>query len=188
MGKGKKKELVVGVCGSIAAFKAAELVSRLARKNFEVTVVMTEGAQKFIRPLTFWSLSRQPVITDLFPPEGISQDNHIVLARRVSLVIIAPASADIIGKMAQGIADDFLTTLVIALSCPVLVCPAMHQKMYANSFVQENIGKLKKAGFYFLGPESGRLSSGDKGKGRLVSVDRILSEALKILRRPAKRR
>ncbi len=176
-----KKELVLGVTGSIAAFKAAELVSQLVQKNFRVTVVITKAAQKFIRPLTFQALSNQPVITDLFSTKKNWDTNHISLAERASLIIIAPASANIIGKIAGGMADDFLSTLIISASSPVLICPAMNRKMYENNLVQENIKKLKKAGFYFLGPEKGRLACGDKGLGRLVEVKKIISKVLELL-------
>jgi len=183
----EKKEIVVGVTGSIAAFKAAELVSFLTRKNFKVTVVMTEAAQKFIRPLTFQTLSKQPVITDLFQETEAWDVKHISLAQRASLIIIAPASANIIGKIAHGIADDFLSTLIISRDSPVLICPAMNNRMYKNSFVRDNIKKLKKAGFCFLGPEKGHLACGDEGPGRLVDVQKIVLEVSKILKRPAKR-
>lgn len=175
-------ELIVGVTGSVAAFKAAELVSLLTQKNFKVTVVLTEAAQRFIQPLTFQALSHQPVITDLFSTNKNWEADHIALAQRVSLVIIAPATANIIGKIAQGLADDFLTTLVISTTSPVLLCPAMNKQMYENRFVQENIQKLKRAGFYFLGPEKGHLACGDEGLGRLVEIKQIISEVLKILK------
>ncbi|MEA3369052.1 MAG: flavoprotein [Candidatus Ratteibacteria bacterium] len=184
MEEGKKKEIVVGVTGSIAAFKAAELVSQLTRKNFRVTVVMTKAAQKFIRPLTFQALSKEPVITDLFSTKKNLDVNHISLAQRASLIIIAPASANIIGKMAGGMADDFLSTLIISASSPVLICPAMNRHMYKNSLVRENIKKLKKDGFHFLGPGKGRLACGDEGLGRLIEVGKIVSEVFKILKIP----
>ncbi len=177
----KEKELVIGVTGSIAAYKAAELVSQLTGRNFRVTVVMTKAAQKFIRPLTFQALSKEPVITDLFSTKKNLNVTHISLAQRANLIIIAPASANIIGKIAGGMADDFLSTLIISASSPVLICPAMNRQMYKNSLVQENIKKLKKAGFHFLGPEKGRLACGDEGLGRLVEVKKIISKALKLL-------
>ena len=186
MEKRKKKKLVIGVTGSIAAFKTAELVSQLSRKNFQVTVVMTKAAQKFIRPLTFQALSNRPVIIDLFSSKKNWDINHISLAEQANLIIIAPASANIIGKIAGGMADDFLSTLIISASSPVLICPAMNGKMYKNSLVQENIKKLKKAGFRFLGPEKGRLACGDEGLGRLVEIRKIILEISKILKLPTK--
>lgn len=183
----EKKEIVLGVTGSIAAYKAAELVSTLTQKNFTVTVVMTESARKFIQPLTFETLSRNRVITDLFAGDKVWECDHIALAQRASLIIIAPASANVIGKIAHGIADDFLTTLVISTTAPVLICPAMNSQMYQNSFVQENIKKLKKANFKFLGPAKGHLACGDEGTGRLIDIPEIVAEVLRILKEPARK-
>ena len=167
--------IVVGVTGSIAAYKAAELVSKLKQNGAEVHVVMTRCAQELVGPMTFHSLSMNPVHTELFPEGGSARPHHIDLVDQADLVVIAPATANIIGKIAAGLGDDILSTTVLAAwDLPVIVAPAMNVRMYANPIVQRNIAALEEAGYVFVEPEEGYLACGYEGKGRLASLDRIL--------------
>jgi phosphopantothenoylcysteine decarboxylase/phosphopantothenate--cysteine ligase len=175
------KTIVLGVSGGIAAYKACDLASGLRQAGAEVVVVMTEAAQQFVTPLTFQSLTHRPVITSLWTPVEEWEIEHISVAQKASLVVIAPATANIIGKLANGIADDFLTTLALATRAPILVCPAMNCDMYENEVVQENIGRLKERGFYFVEPEEGLLACGDVGKGRLANVETIFGQIVSLL-------
>lgn len=170
----KKHCIVVGVTGSIACYKAAEIVSKLTQLDYDVHVVMTEAAQEFVRPLTFETLSGNRVTVGLFEARHNYEVEHVSLAEKASLVLIAPASANIIGKIAAGIADDFLTTLVMAVRCPVLIAPAMNDRMFENPIVQANIKKLSQLGYSFIAPEEGRLACGRRGAGRLAPLERIL--------------
>lgn len=173
--------IVVGITGGIAAYKSAELVSRLKRESFTVHVVMTENATKFISPLTFETLSGNPVTVDTFLRDRPWEVEHVALAKQADLVVIAPATANVIGKLACGIADDMLTTTVMATRAPILVAPAMNTGMYENAIVQENIDKLKGRGYHFVGPGHGRLACGDEGAGRMSEVDEIHSMITDIL-------
>lgn len=170
------KRIVLGVTGGIAAYKAAELVRELVRRGALVRVVMTDHACEFIRPLTFETLSGQPVSTDLFRREGGRQIEHIALAEFAELAVIAPATANLIGKLAGGIADDLLTTVLLAATAPVLVCPAMNARMYAHAAVQENLERLQGRGCAILEPECGELACGTEGQGRLPAVAQIVEE------------
>ncbi len=180
----KNKTIVLGVSGGIAAYKACDLASKKRQAGAEVIVTMTEAAQRFVTPLTFQSLVHRPVITSLWSPVDEWEIEHISIAQRASLTVIAPATANIIGKLASGIADDFLTTFVLATQSPILVCPAMNCYMYANPVVQENIGRLKKRGFHFVEPEEGVLACGDTGKGRLASIEVIFEKISALLSPP----
>lgn len=171
----KGREIALGVSGSIAAYKACEVTRELIKEGAGVYVVMTHAATRFISPLTFQALSRRPVITTLFHEMGAGED-HIDLAQRCDLLLIAPATANIIAKMANGIGDDPLTTLVLALRSPILVAPAMNERMFKNPIVRRNITKLKDLGFRIIEPEYGELASLEKGIGRLASVERIIRE------------
>lgn len=175
------KNIVMGVCGGIAAYKAAEIVIELKKHNINVDVIMTESAQKFINPLTFQALSENSVVTDMFESPRTWDIEHISLAQKSDLFLIVPATANIIGKIANGIADDMLTTTVMATKSPVLIAPAMNTNMYENCIVQQNIKNLKKLGYTFIEPISGRLASGDYGIGKLAEVERIVDEAVKIV-------
>ena len=177
----KNKTIVLGVSGGIAAYKACDLASKLRQAGAEVTVVMTDAAQKFVTPLTFQSLVHRPVITSLWVPIEEWEIEHISVAQNASLAVIAPATANIIGKLAAGIADDFLTTFVLATQAPILICPAMNCDMYADPIVQENIGRLKKRGFHFVEPDEGVLACGDVGKGRLARIETIVARIASIL-------
>jgi phosphopantothenoylcysteine decarboxylase/phosphopantothenate--cysteine ligase len=177
------KRIVLGVTGGIAAYKAAELVRDLVRAEAQVHVVMTQSAQAFITPLTFQTLSGNPVITELFSLIEESQIGHISLADTAEALVIAPATANIIVKIAAGIADDMLTTIVLATKAPVLLAPAMNVNMYQNSITQENLAKLKARGAVIVEPGYGRLASGKVGMGRLAENEKILGTISQVLAR-----
>ncbi len=177
----KGKEIVVGITGGIAAYKSAYIVSRLKKEQANVTVVMTKMAQEFVTPLTFQSLTANPVITDLVMTPKQWEIEHIALAKKADIVLIAPATANFIDKCSAGIADDFLSTLVLATKAPILICPAMNKNMYENQLVQENIQKLMKRKMTIIEPETGRLACGDEGAGRLASEEKILTAIRSIL-------
>ena len=176
------KNITVGVTGGIAAFKAAQLVSNLTAAGAVVRVIMTAAAQEFVRPLTFHTLSGRPVYTALFD-RGEAPVQHIDLAAGSDLIVVAPATANIIGKIAGGLADDLLSTVVTAAVGPVLICPAMNVHMYQNPLVQQNIEKLKAAGYHFAEPGAGRLACGDVGPGRLAEPEVITDTIETILSR-----
>lgn len=178
----KGKSVVVGVCGGIAAYKAVDMVSRLKKQGAEVDVIMTEHAVKFVTPLTFRSLSHRPVITDMFEVPEQWDIKHISLAQKADLFVIAPATANIIGKLAAGIADDMLSTTVMATKAPVLIVPAMNYNMYANPILQENIEKLKSMGYRFMEPDTGMMAEGTSGKGRLPEPAAIVETIVGILK------
>jgi len=177
----KGRKIVLGVTGGIAAYKAAELVRELVRAEAQVYVVMTKSAQAFITPLTFQTLSGHPVTTELFSLIEESEIGHISLADRAEVLVIAPATANIIGKIAGGIADDMLTTIVMATTAPVLLAPAMNVHMWENHFFQENMAKLCLRGYRFVDPESGGLACGYEGKGRLAEICTIVEEICTLL-------
>jgi phosphopantothenoylcysteine decarboxylase/phosphopantothenate--cysteine ligase len=172
------KNILLGVTGGIAAFKAASLTSRLVKMGASIRVVMTENATKFVAPLTFQTLSRNPVYVDMFSP-GHWQPGHISLAESADLLVIVPATANVIGKLAHGIADDLLTTVALAVKCPIVLAPAMNSNMFDNSIVQDNLGYLKDKGFFIVAPEYGPLACGYEGKGRLADLD-VIVEAIRM--------
>jgi phosphopantothenoylcysteine synthetase/decarboxylase len=178
----KKKNIVLGVTGSIAAHRAADLASLLTKRNCDVHVVMTSDAQRFITALPFKTLSRNPVMTDLYDEEEGWKPAHIKLADEADLLLIAPATANVIAKLAHGIADDGLTCVALALNpkAKTLIAPAMNGKMWLHPATQENVATLKKRGAKFIGPEEGMLSCGYEGIGRLWPVDKIAELALKL--------
>ncbi|NLV36028.1 MAG: bifunctional phosphopantothenoylcysteine decarboxylase/phosphopantothenate--cysteine ligase CoaBC [Clostridiaceae bacterium] len=178
----KGKCCVVGVCGGIAAYKVVDVVSRLKKLDAEVDVIMTASAQEFVTALTFRSITHRPVITDMFGEPEEWDVRHISLAQKADLFLIAPATANIIGKLASGIADDMLSTTVMATKAPVLIVPAMNYNMYANPIVQQNIEKLKKLGYYFMEPDTGRMAEGTSGKGRLPEPPVIVEEVCAMLK------
>jgi phosphopantothenoylcysteine decarboxylase/phosphopantothenate--cysteine ligase len=169
----RDKTIVLGVTGSIAVYKAVDLASKLTQDGARVIVVMTESAQEFVRSLSFQRVTDQPVVTGMFGPQSEQRDWHISLAEQADLVVIAPATANVIAKLAAGIADDVLTCTVLATKAPVLVAPAMHTNMYENHITQGNIARLKEREIEFVGPAIGRLASGDWGPGRFADVDEI---------------
>lgn len=167
----KERNIVIGVCGGIAAYKVCDLVSRLRKAEANVDVIMTEAAVNFINPLTFQSLSSNVVVVDMFKEPNHWEIQHISLGKKADVVLIAPATANIIGKIANGIADDMLTTTVMATKAPVIFAPAMNSSMYENSILQENIYKLKNKGYHFIDPIEGRLACGDIGKGKMAEPE-----------------
>lgn len=172
----KGKNIVLGVTGGIAAYKAAQTASDLVKSGADVDVIMTKNACEFITPATFRAITKNPVTTDTFDEPKIYDINHIALAQKADAFLIAPATANIIGKIASGIADDMLSTTVAATNAPVIIAPAMNSGMYENPIVQSNIEKLKKFGYIFADPEEGRLACGDVGKGRLCGGDVLLEK------------
>lgn len=169
----QRKTIVVGVSGGIAAYKALDVISRLKKDNYEIHVIMTESATKFVSPLSFQSLSQNFVITDMFSEPIAWEIQHISLAKEADLILVVPATANIIGKVASGIADDMLSTTIMAAKCPVVFAPAMNTNMYTNAIVQANIEKLKSFNYKFISPESGRLACGDVGEGKLAETELI---------------
>ncbi|SHJ43800.1 Phosphopantothenate-cysteine ligase [Hathewaya proteolytica DSM 3090] len=175
------KNVVLGVTGGIAAYKALDLVSRLKKKDINVDVIMTKSAMEFITPLSFQSLSQNPVVYDMFAEPKSFEIQHISLAKKADLLAIVPATANIIGKVSSGIADDMLSTTIMATKAKVVFAPAMNTNMYTNAIVQRNIAYLKELGYAFIEPEAGRLACGDIGTGKLASVDLIEEVILKEL-------
>lgn len=175
------KTILVGVTGGIAAYKTCEIVSHLRRSGASVRVVMTEAATRFVAPLTFRTLSGNPVAYDMFVEPDEWDVKHVSLAKAASLVLIAPATANLVGKLASGIADDLLTTTVMATRAPVLIVPAMNEAMYLNPIFQANKAKLEALGYFFMTPDTGHLACGDIGIGRMPDPDRILQEVEKVL-------
>jgi len=170
------KNIILGVTGSIAAYKAADITNKLVKNGFDVHVVMTEGATKFIAPLTFQSLSGNKVSVDIFQEKEPSEIKHINLSQQAHAFLIAPITANVIGKLASGIADDMLTCLGLSThGIPKIIAPAMNTRMYENSIVQENIEKLKKHGYKVIEPRTSRLACGIVGKGALADVDDIIN-------------
>jgi phosphopantothenoylcysteine decarboxylase/phosphopantothenate--cysteine ligase len=177
----KGKKIILGVTGGIAAYKTAELVRELVRAGAEVYVIMTRAAQAFITPLTFQTLSGNKVTTELFSLIEESEIGHISLADRAEVLVIAPATANIIGKMAAGIADDMLTTIIMATRAPLLLAPAMNVHMWENPLCQENIRKLRSRGYHFIDPQVGELACGYEGKGRLAEIPAIVEKIRALL-------
>lgn len=177
----KNKTVVIGVSGGIAAYKACDIVSRLKKLNANVHVIMTKGATEFVTPLTFQSLSQNYVVSDMFEEPKTWDVEHISLAKKADVFLIAPATANVIGKVANGICDDMLTTTVMATTGKVLIAPAMNTNMYKNPILQRNINTLKELGYNFVNPESGRLACGDEGEGKLASPEVIVNEVVELL-------
>jgi phosphopantothenoylcysteine decarboxylase/phosphopantothenate--cysteine ligase len=172
----KNKQVIVGVTGGIAAYKAAELVRLLVREGASTNVVMTAHATKFVTPLTFEALSGRRVVSDMWDPETRPMD-HISLGQDADLIIIAPATANFIAQMAQGIGSDFLSTMILAATAKILVCPSMNVHMYSNPAVQDNIKILKKRGYFVMDPCEGELACGTEGAGRLPEPEDILDQS-----------
>src|SRR5256885_13797893 len=168
------RELILGVTGSIAAYKAVYLLRELTRLGAGVTVCLTEHAAQFVAPLTFRTLSGRPVLTDLFDPQSADAVEHVALAERAHAVVVAPATANVLAKAAHGIADDFLTTLLLAAQAPVLMVPAMDGGMWEHAAVAANVVTLRRRGVTVLEPETGALASGLSGKGRVPGIHEIV--------------
>ncbi len=177
----EKKNILVGVSGGIAAYKACDLVRKLVLAGADVHVVMTKNAQQFVTPLTFQTLSNNKVSTELFDLQREAEIGHIALADNADLIVAAPATATLIGKAASGIADNLLNAIILATKSPVIFCPAMNVNMYNNSVVQDNITKLKDHGYNVLEPSEGSLACGWEGKGRLPDTHIILQEMERVL-------
>ncbi len=177
-----KKTLVLGVTGSIAAYRACEIISALRKVDIGVRVILTKEAREFITPLSLQTLSCNKVLTEMFElPEGWDPV-HTALADEADLILVAPATANVIGKMASGICDDLLTCVIFASKAPVLIAPAMNEKMYKHSIVRANIEKLKSAGYKFIGPIKGRLACGHEDIGHISDTADIVKEVKKLLK------
>ena len=178
------KKIVLGVTGSIAAHKAADLASLLTKAKCDVRVVMTADAQRFITPLPFKTLTRHPVVTNLYDEDEGWQPAHIALADAADLLLIAPATANVIAKLAHGLADDAFSCIALALNpkAKILIAPAMNGKMWRHAATRANVENLKRRGAEFIGPDAGMLSCGYEGVGRLWPVERIAERVLELLR------
>lgn len=175
------KKVLLGVSGGIAVYKALDVISRLKKKGIEVKVIMTKSATEFVTPLSFQSLSENPVVIDMFDEPKAWEIQHISLAKWADLVVVVPATANIIGKVANGIADDMLSTAIMATKAKVIFCPAMNTNMYENKIVQKNMATLKDLGYGFINPASGRLACGDIGRGKLENTEIIAEKIIKKL-------
>ena len=177
----KNKTVVIGVSGGIAVYKALDVISRLRKLGVNIHVIMTKSAKEFVTPLSFQSLSQNYVVCDMFEEPKTWDVEHISLAKKADVFLVAPATANIIGKIANGIADDMLTTTIMATKGKVLIAPAMNTNMYENPIVQKNISTLKELGYNFVEPESGRLACGDIGKGKLATPETIVDDVVNLL-------
>lgn len=181
-------EVLVGVCGGIAAYKVCEVVSSLVQRGASVTVAMTRSARRFVGPVTFQALTGRRVLTSLWHGRDVADMQHITLTDAADLMLIAPATANIIGKMACGIADDLVSTLVIGAASPVVLAPAMNDHMWVNPIVQRNVATLAEQGYKFIGPGEGWLACGRFGPGRMVEAEEIVNVVVTMLEaNPAKR-
>jgi phosphopantothenoylcysteine synthetase/decarboxylase len=187
----RKKDIILGITGSIAAYKACELVTRLSKKGRNTICVMTKEAEEFIKPLTLETLSGNKVYKDMFAlpdkrpsnrPERSRGAAHVSLGQRADLIVICPATANIIGKLASGICDDLLSATVISSTAPVLIAPAMNDRMYRNKITQRNMRQLKEAGYKFVDPVKGHLTCGYVGVGHLADIGRIIKRIEKALK------
>jgi len=177
----KNKNIVIGITGGIACYKACEIISYLIREGANVDVIMTKNATEFITPLTIETLSKNKVIIDMFEKKEHIEVEHISLARKADLILVVPATANIIGKVANGIADDMLSTTIMATPAKVLFAPAMNNEMYNNKIVQDNIKKLKRYGYEFIEPIEGNLACGYKAIGKLAKKETIIDGVIKSL-------
>jgi phosphopantothenoylcysteine decarboxylase/phosphopantothenate--cysteine ligase len=178
----KKRTVILGVAGSIAAYKACEIINLLRKDDISVEAVLTKEGKEFITPLSLRTLSGNRVHSDMFEPPEEWSPVHVSLAEKAGLVLIAPATANVIGKLASGICDDLLTCVVYAAKAPVLIAPAMNARMYRHDVVQSNIAKLKKTGYRFIGPVRGRLACGADDIGHIASSADIVKEAKRLLK------
>ncbi|HSV15929.1 MAG TPA: flavoprotein [Tepidisphaeraceae bacterium] len=177
----KGREIIVAVCGGIAAYKVADVVSKLVQRGAGVSVVMTDDAQRFVAPLTFQALSGRVVRTSTFELPDSSDPQHISLSERADLMLVAPATANIIAKAAHGVCDELVSLMICAAACPVVFAPAMNDRMWANPIAQENVAKLKLHGYRFIGPEAGWLACRNVGAGRLAEPATIVDDVAAIL-------
>ena len=177
----KGREVVVAVCGGIAAYKVADAVSKLVQLGAGVTVCMTAEAQQFVTPLTFEALSGRKVRTGTFDLADSSDPQHIGLTERADLMLVAPATNNVIAKVAHGLCDDLVSLMVCAAACPVVFAPAMNNRMWDNPIAQENVAKLQRLGYRFIGPEAGWLACRNVGAGRLSEAQKIVEEVSTML-------
>lgn len=181
------REVVVAVCGGIAAYKVCTVVSRLVQRGAGVTVAMTEAATRFVTPLTFQSLTLRKVFTSAWDAEGYHDPQHLRLTEGADLFIVAPATANMIGKIAHGIADDLISTMVMSTACPVLLAPAMNTRMWDNPIVQANIKTLARAGYALVGPNAGWLACRTVGAGRMSEAEEVVAAAVEMLGKSPRR-
>lgn len=177
------EKIALGVCSSISLYKACEMIRIFQDKTFQVQVILTQNASRMISPLLFSALSGHKVLVDPFQEEDSDTIAHVALAKEISLFLVAPATANIIGKLASGVADDFLSTFYMAVECPVLVAPAMNEAMYLHRQTQQNIHKLKAFGVKFVEPEKGYLACRDEGWGRLAAPEKVVEAGIKLLKK-----
>src|SRR3954467_4969049 len=177
----KGREVVVGVCGGIAAYKGADLVSKLVQLGAGVTVCMTAEAQRFVTPLTFQALSGRAVRTEIFDLTDSSDPQHIGLTERADLMLVAPATTNMIAKVAHGLTDDLVSLMICAAACPVVFAPAMNNRMWDHPVARENVAKLVGIGYQFIGPEAGWLACRNVGSGRLSEPGKIVDEVVRML-------
>ncbi|MDP8265331.1 MAG: bifunctional phosphopantothenoylcysteine decarboxylase/phosphopantothenate--cysteine ligase CoaBC [Candidatus Aceula meridiana] len=180
--KDNTKQVVLAVTASIAAYKACEIIRSLQKKQVDVTVVMTASAEKFISSLTLASLSGTRAYKDMFEDSGSWEMEHISLAQKADLFLVAPATANMIGKMAHGLADDLVSCVALTTKAPIVIAPAMNTAMYQNKIVQENIAKLKSKGAKFIDPVKGKLACGTTGEGHLAEVETIVKKVCALLK------
>lgn len=176
-----KKRVVLGVTGSIAAYKAADIASGLSKEKLDIDVILSKNAQQFIQPLTFTALTHREVITDLWDETQTGKPTHIELADQADLILIAPASANVLAQMAHGFATDALTSVLLATRAPIFVAPAMNGKMWSHPATVHNVEVLKERGIEFIGPDEGMLACGYEGVGKMWPTDQIVDLVLKIL-------
>jgi phosphopantothenoylcysteine decarboxylase/phosphopantothenate--cysteine ligase len=181
------KELILAVCGGISAYKSADLCSKLVQAGAGVTVCMTRSGTEFVTPLTFQALSRRPVRTSTFELPDSSDPQHIALTEKADLMLIAPATANILAKAATGICDDLVSVMICAAACPVVFCPAMNNLMWSNPITHQNVQKLQNLGYRFIGPEEGWLACRSTGPGRMSEPAAILAEVTRMLTEPSAR-
>ena len=175
------REIVVAVCGGIAAYKVADVVSNLVQGGAGVTVIMTPDAVRFVTPLTFQALSGRPVHSEIFELADSSDPQHISLTERADLMLVAPATANIIAKVAAGLSDDLVSLMVCAAACPVVFAPAMNNRMWENPITQQNVAKLAGLGYRFIGPEPGWLACRNVGVGRMTEPADLVAEVTRLL-------
>jgi phosphopantothenoylcysteine decarboxylase/phosphopantothenate--cysteine ligase len=175
------RQIIMAVCGGISAYKSAEIVSTLVQSGAAVTVAMTAEAQKFVAPLTFEALSGRPVRSGTFDLVDSSDPQHITLTEQADLMLVAPATANLIAKVACGLSDDLVSLMIAAAACPVIFAPAMNNRMWENPITKQNVAKLRELGYRFIGPESGWLACRNTGPGRMSEPEKIVAEVTQIL-------
>lgn len=184
----KGYEVVVGIGGGIAAYKVCQVVSQLVQRACGIFVTLTDAGAHFVTPLTFQALTHRQVFTSLWQTEGYYDPQHLSLTERADLLLIAPATADLIGKFAAGIGDDLVTTLVLGRDCPIILAPAMNTRMWDNPIVQRNVETLRELGYALIGPEQGRLACGTMGAGRMAEPETIINVVAEILKKQPPRK